>query len=218
MVFALPDTVPLDIGALVEPLAVGWHAVSMSGMAAGDRVLILGGGPIGLAVLQAVKARKVGTVVVAEVAPARQRFARVFGADHLVDPLEEDTVSATRKILGQSPDVVFECAGVPASFSAATKVIKGRGTIVNVALWERPTPFLPNELVMRESRIVGILGYVREDYENVIEALGSGALRPGRMITKRIGLEGVVGEGIETILKVSGFEKLESLGMVLMGS
>ena len=203
MVFPLPAQMPLEIGALVEPLAVGWHAVSMSGMMPGDRVLVLGGGPIGLAVLQAVKARQVDRAVVAEVAPARQQFAQSFGADYIVNPLVEDTVMKTKELLGGWPDVVFECAGVPASFSAATKVIKGRGTIVNVALWEKPTLFLPNELVAKESRIIGILGYDKGDFESVLEALEKGVIKPEGMITKKIRLEDVVKEGIETILKVS---------------
>lgn len=76
-VLELPKNVGLDVGALVEPLAVGWHAVSASPIQPGDRVLVLGGGPIGLAVLQALKARQAGLVIVAEVAPARQRFAKV---------------------------------------------------------------------------------------------------------------------------------------------
>ena len=202
-VFPLPDNISLELGALVEPLAVGWHAISLSGMMPDDKVLVLGGGPIGLAVLQACKARKAGTVVLAEVAPARQMFARRFGADHIVNPLQENTVSKTLEILGEAPDVVFECAGVPASITAATEVIKARGTIVNLALWEKPTPFLPNNLVYRESRICGALGYTREDFEYVVEALRSGALEPAGMITKRIRLEDVVKEGIETLMKVS---------------
>lgn len=166
--------IPLIV-ALVEPLAVGWHATTLSEMKANDRVLILGGGPIGLAVLQAVKARKAGLIIVAEVTPARQKFARQFGADHVINPLEEDTVAATRKLCGnRAADVVFDCAGVPASINAACEAIKARGTVVNVAIWEREIPFQPNRLVFREAKYIGVLGYLKEDYESVIEALGSG--------------------------------------------
>lgn len=201
MVFPLGDDTPLDVGALVEPLAVGWHAVSLSGMMPGDKVLILGGGPIGQAILQACKARQSGMVVLAEVAAKRQMFARQFGADHIINPLQENTVTKTREVLGDSPDVVFECAGVPAAINAAVEVVKPRGTVANLALWEKPTLFMPNWLVLRECKLVGVLGYTKEDFDFVIEALKSGALKPASMITKKIKMEDVVSEGLETLIK-----------------
>ena len=63
----LPASIPLDIGALVEPLAVGWHAVSNSPFKEGDSVLVLGSGPIGLAVILALIAKKCNNIIVAEV-------------------------------------------------------------------------------------------------------------------------------------------------------
>lgn len=72
--------------ALVEPLAVGFHAVNASPFKAGDSVLVLGGGPIGLAVIQALKAKGDGTIIVSEISQKRKQFAKDFGAHHILDP------------------------------------------------------------------------------------------------------------------------------------
>jgi threonine dehydrogenase-like Zn-dependent dehydrogenase len=175
-VLALPSNISLAVGALVEPLAVAWHAVSASPLKEGDRVLVLGGGPIGLAVVQALKARKAGLVIAAEVAPARQRFAKQFGAHHVLDPTKEDIVKKSKDLCGgvNGPDVVFDCAGLPATLTTACTAVKSRGTVVNVAIWEKAVPFNPNMLVFREAKYLGVLGYQRPDFEYVIEALRSG--------------------------------------------
>lgn len=76
----LPDNIPLDVAALIEPLAVGWHAVRQSPLKQGDDILILGGGPIGIAVIQALRARGCGKIIVSELSASRQRFAKQFGA------------------------------------------------------------------------------------------------------------------------------------------
>lgn len=116
-VLPLPDNVPLDIGALVEPLSVAWHATEAAKEALSDAstVLVLGGGPIGLAVVQCLAAKKVRKIIMSEVAAQRQRFAREFGAHHVLDPKTYDLVAMSRTLSGgDGPDVVFDCAGVPA--------------------------------------------------------------------------------------------------------
>lgn len=173
----LPDNVPLKIGALVEPLSVAWHAVSAASLTPDSTVLVLGGGPIGLAVVQCLIALKTKKVIMSEVSKTRQRFARGFGAHHVLDPKTYDLVAISRELSGQDgPDVVFDCAGVPASLVTACKAVKARGTVVNVAIWEREVPFQPNMLVFKEARYTAVLGYQRKDFEAVIENLAKGTL------------------------------------------
>ena len=132
----LPDNIDLDIGALVEPLAVAWHAVDASPIAdvPGAKCLVLGGGPIGLAVIQVLLARGASKVIMSEVAAKRQQFASQFGAHHVIDPRQYDIVSMSRELCGgdNGPDIVFDCAGVPQSLESACKAVKSRGTVVNV--------------------------------------------------------------------------------------
>ena len=151
-VHKLPEGCELDVGALVEPLSVGWHAVDVSGIKEGDAVLVLGAGPIGLSVIQCAKARGAGKIVVAEVAKQRQEFAKHFGATEILDPRSDDVVAEAKRICGngQGPAIAFDCAGVPASLKSATLSVKARGTIVNVAIWEKEVPFQPNNIVFGE--------------------------------------------------------------------
>lgn len=171
----LPDNVPLDIGALVEPLSVAWHAVSAAALIPDSTVLVLGGGPIGLAVVQCLVALKTKKIIMSEVSKTRQRFAREFGAHHVLDPKTYDLVAISRELSGKDgPDVVFDCAGVPASLVTACKAVKARGTVVNVAIWEREVPFQPNMLVFKEAHYTAVLGYQREDFQAVIDHLAKG--------------------------------------------
>lgn len=162
--------------ALIEPLSVAWHAVSASPFKEGDKVLILGGGPIGLAILQCLKAKKAGIVILSEAAPARQRFAQEFDADHVFDPRKEDVVAKRRELCGgeQGPDIVFDCAGVPASLMTACAAIKSRGTVVNVATWEKDVLFNLNMLLLKEGKYIAVLAYQRKDFVDVIEAWRTG--------------------------------------------
>ncbi|KAF2086842.1 GroES-like protein [Saccharata proteae CBS 121410] len=200
----LPESIPLDIGALVEPLSVAWHAVDSvptTDLNSSSTVLVLGGGPIGLAVVQCLKARGAGKVIMSEIAAQRQAFAREFGADHVLCPKTYDLVALSRELSGgKGPDVVFDCAGVAASLTTACMAVRARGTVVNVAIWEKPVPFQPNMLVFKEAKYAAVLGYQRKDFEAVIRALADGKLTPARMITKRIQLEDLVEEGFMPLI------------------
>jgi threonine dehydrogenase-like Zn-dependent dehydrogenase len=174
-VLALPDNVPLDVGALVEPLSVAWHAISASPLNPDSVVLVLGGGPIGLAIVQCLVSLNTKTIMLSEVSKSRQRFAREFGANHVIDPLTYDTVAVSRQLSGKDgPDIVFDCAGVPASLKTACTAVRARGTVVNVAIWEKEVPFNPNMLVFREAKYTAVLGYQKKDVQAVIDQLAAG--------------------------------------------
>jgi len=174
-VLPLPDNIPLDVAALVEPLAVGWHAVSQSPLKSDSNILILGGGPIGIAVIQALRARGCGQIMVSELSASRQRFARHFGAHVIFDPRKDDVVKKAQDLTGgEGVDIVFDCAGVAVGLETACKAMKVKGTVVNVAIWEKAVPFQPNDLVFREGKYAACLGYVKQDFKDVIEAIAAG--------------------------------------------
>lgn len=171
-VLKLPPNVSLDVGALIEPLSVAWHAISAAPLQLDDTVLVLGGGPIGLAIIQCLVAKGVKKIIVSEVAESRRRFAKDFGAQHIFDPRSDDLVKISGELTGGvGPDVVFDCAGVPASINTACKAVKARGTVVNVAIWEKEIPFQPNMLVFKEAKYTAVLGYQRKDWIEVIAHL-----------------------------------------------
>ncbi|KAK5174192.1 uncharacterized protein LTR77_001272 [Saxophila tyrrhenica] len=198
-VLPLPSNVNLDVGALVEPLAVAWHAVDASPIAdmKEPKCLVMGGGPIGLAVIQVLLARGTKVVICSEVAKKRQDFAKDFGAHYIVDPSSEDVVQRSLDICGgvNGPDIVFDCAGVPASVKASCTAVRSRGTVINVAIFEKEIPFNPMWLTFREATYKSVLGYQRKDYEGVLDALSKGTIKPAGMITGKIKMQDLVKEG-----------------------
>lgn len=173
----IPDNIPLDVAALIEPLSVGWHAVSESPLKPDSNILILGGGPIGIAVILALRAKGCGKILVSEPSSQRQKFDTHFGADVILDPRNDDIIKRAQELTGgEGVDIVFDCAGVAVSIATACKAIKVKGTVVNVAIWEKAIPFNPNDLVMREGKYIACLGYLKQDFQDVIKAVGDGEL------------------------------------------
>ena len=165
-------------------------------------VLVLGGGPIGLAVVQVLLAHGTKKIIMSEVSSTRQSYAREFGAHHVIDPRSHDLVAVTRELCnGDGADIVFDCAGVPASLETACNAIKSRGTVVNVAIWEKAVDFQPNWLVFKEGKYLAVLGYQRKDFEDVIRAIGDGKLKPSRMITSKIRMDDLVEKGIWALVR-----------------
>ncbi|CAM1501354.1 Fc.00g105160.m01.CDS01 [Cosmosporella sp. VM-42] len=201
-VFPLPENLSLEVGALVEPLSVSWHASSAAPQLSPDSiVLVIGGGPIGLAMILCLRAKGVKTIVVSEVAASRQNFATEFGATRVANPIEEDVKKVVLELSdGRGADVVFDCAGVPASIKGACGAVKTKGLVVNVAIWEKEIPFNPNWMTWKESSYKSVLGYQREDFEAVIENLRTGAIKPDCMITRKIKLDNVVEDGIKALI------------------
>ena len=159
----------------MEPLAVAWHAVNLSPFKKGDSALVLGGGPIGLAVVQCLKARGAGNIIVSEPAARRREFAKQFGAHHVLDPTKDDIVAKVREICdGRGANLAFDAAGVQAGVDLAILAIRARGTFVNIAVWEKPVSIQPNNLTFRERNYIGTATYVEGDYDDVIDAIASG--------------------------------------------
>ena len=153
----LPDNIPLDIGALVEPLSVGWHSVDISPYKDGDSTLVLGGGPIGLAVVQALAGKGCQNIIVSEVSSRRREFAKQFGAHHVIDPTKQDVVEEVEKFTnGEGVDVGFDAAGVQVAVDTAFKAIKARGMLVNIAVWEKRATLNMNDIVFRERAYMGV--------------------------------------------------------------
>lgn len=165
----------------MEPLSVAWHAVSRSPLQEDDTVLIVGAGPIGLAIVQVLKARDIKTIIVVEISEQRRQFARCFGATHTLNPKEVDAVAETRAITGDfhGASIAFECSGVQAGLDTALAATRVRGTAVIVSLWEeKPSIDVFVNVVLGEKYITGAAVYEDGDFEAVIEAIASGETRP----------------------------------------
>jgi (R,R)-butanediol dehydrogenase/meso-butanediol dehydrogenase/diacetyl reductase len=189
----LPPSVDLRLGALVEPMAVSWHAVDRSGVKAGQTALIAGAGPIGIGVWFALRARGVETIVVSEPSPDRRRAVAALGADIVIDPTRDDlpdaVASASR---GQGVDVAFDASGAGPAVVQALTQLTPLGTMTVVALHERGFEFNPTQLVMAETAINGSLAYLPQDFDAVITAMAEGKYTAEGWVAE-VEIEGLVG-------------------------
>ncbi|EJN60228.1 2,3-butanediol dehydrogenase [Halogranum rubrum] len=201
----LVGDVPLEYGALVEPLAVGLHAVRRSGLQAGDSVAVFGSGPIGLSVIQSARAAGAGKIYVSEPRAARRDRAVDCGATDTIDPTEMDAVEFITDETGGGVDVTFEVAGIEPTYKAALQSVRPSGTMTVVSIWEGEVSSHPNNIVLGERTITGTLAYLGgprsdEEYGMVIDMLADGTLDPEPLITDRIGLDDIVDDGFESLL------------------
>jgi (R,R)-butanediol dehydrogenase/meso-butanediol dehydrogenase/diacetyl reductase len=185
----LPSVVKSREGAAVEPLAVGLHAVNRGKVSVGERVLVLGGGPIGLAAAVFSKLAGARDVVVSEYAPARREAAGAMGATSVVDPAIEDVGETFARKTGGPPDVIFECVGVPGMIQKAVDLSKTYGRIVVVGVCMVEDKTLPMSAIFKEINIQYVLGYGTPDWRLVLDLLESGRVDPRPMITDIVPLE-----------------------------
>jgi len=182
----VPEGVDLQHAALAEPLAVGAHAVRAAGPLLGARVLILGAGPIGLAVLQFARVAGAGEIIVSEPDAARRARAAGLGASSVLEP-----GAVTAACADAPPDLIFECVGAPGLIQHCMGLAGVRGRIVVVGVYRHEDPIIPRVGIRKELTLQFVLGYVAEDFRLVLDMLADGRVRAAEMITAVIGLEEV---------------------------
>ena len=191
---------PTDVGALVEPLAVAYHAVRLSGLRPGGTAVVYGAGPIGLVTVASLKATGAGQIISVEPAAARKAKASVAGADVVLDPTETEVGDAVRDLTGGAgADVAFECAGIDAVLASAIGAVRPGGRVVNVAIWGHPATVQMNDLVLSEVDVIGSLAYCG-DHPDTIKLLQDGKVAADQFITGRIGLDDIVEGGFRQLI------------------
>ncbi len=182
-VFKLPDPMTFEDGALVEPLAVGVHAVGRADTGPGDVALVLGLGTIGLQVAQVLLARGLTDVIGADLSPLRRSVAEELG----VTAVSGDELAAAAG--GRSIDVVFEATGAPALVQGAMELVRPAGTVVLIALYEEPAQIVPTLAVQKELTVRGSAIFTPAEFEEAVELLAAGKVRGRPLITHRLALE-----------------------------
>jgi (R,R)-butanediol dehydrogenase/meso-butanediol dehydrogenase/diacetyl reductase len=186
----LPDGVDHRQGAMVEPLAVGLHAVEKAGLAPGARVLIVGAGPIGLTVALWSRFFGARAVVISEKAEGRRELAAKFGATDALDPTREEVGPEFAKRAGGPPDVVFECVGVPGLIQECMNVAPNRGRIVVVGVCVSPDTFMPAVGVIKELDLRFVVAYQKRDWELTLSLLEQRRISSQEMVTDVVDLAG----------------------------
>ncbi|MDR5899682.1 2,3-butanediol dehydrogenase [Halomonas vilamensis] len=198
MVHKLPDALSFEQGALIEPAAVGLHAVRQSSLKAGDSAAVFGAGPIGLMTIEALKAAGAAQIYAVEVSDARKAKAEALGAV-VIDPKQDDAVEKLQALSGGGVDVAFEVTGIPEVLNQALHSTHAGGETVVVSIWEGEASFQPNDLVIKERTMKGIIAY-RHIYPAVMALMEQGYFRAEDMVTQRIPLSDIVDDGFEALL------------------
>ncbi|MFF4253781.1 zinc-binding dehydrogenase [Streptomyces sp. NPDC001663] len=183
----LPGSLALDRAALVEPTAVAVHDVGRADVRAGERVVVVGGGPVGI--LIALVARAAGAEVrVVELSAHRRALAEELGLASW-DPVAEDVPEAVRRwTRGAGADVAFEVSGAAAGVNTAVDVLGVRGRLCLVAIHPRPREVNLHRFFWRELTLVGARLYDRGDFERAVALVADGTIPAGRLISKVVPL------------------------------
>ena len=208
----LSETVSLQVAALTEPYSVAMHSIRKSRLQPGDRILVIGAGPIGLAVIQLLTLAGAGHITVIEKSEARIKQAREFGADEVLNPDVEgiglfDKVRLLNNFIG--PDIIFECAGFPDTFNMAVSLARRDGQVMVVSIIEQETPIYPLVIAVNEIDLKGCYGFVGDDFGHVIRFMSDGKLAADKMISEIISLDDIVTKGFEALLQAQ--DKLKIL-------
>jgi threonine dehydrogenase-like Zn-dependent dehydrogenase len=193
LVLAVPNGLDARRAALTEPMAVGLHAVNKSGIGAGDGALVLGCGPVGLAVIAALKLKGIGPIVATDFSPSRRALAAGLGADEVVDPGEEEAFAAWGRAGRAKPVVVFEAIGVPGIIDDALRRAPVGARIVVVGVCMQPDTIRPGFGIMKELSVQFVLGYDPTEFAESLQAIAEGHIDVDPLITGEVGLDGVPG-------------------------
>jgi threonine dehydrogenase-like Zn-dependent dehydrogenase len=193
LLLEVPNGLDARRAALTEPMAVGWHAVNRSGIEPGQSALVIGCGPVGLAVIAALRLRGIEPIVAADFSPARRRLAGTMGAHDAVDPSQEPAVDAWRRVDGRRPLVVFEAVGVPGMIDAAMRDAPANSRILVVGVCMEPDTVRPAFGILKELSVQFALGYDPMEFADTLRAIADGRLDVAPLITGVVGLDGVPG-------------------------
>jgi (R,R)-butanediol dehydrogenase/meso-butanediol dehydrogenase/diacetyl reductase len=176
----LPASLPVEHGALVEPLAVALHGLDVSGVGPADACAVVGAGPIGVLVALALRARGVARVVVVEPNNARRDRAAAYGFDAVgLDGVHEAVLGA----LGGAPSVVFECAGHPAAPGLAIELVAPSGIVALLGMHDQPVPVSQLLLMIKEAQLRASFCYRPASFDEAVGLLADGAVPVDRLVT-----------------------------------
>jgi threonine dehydrogenase-like Zn-dependent dehydrogenase len=211
LLLEVPNGLSSEIAALTEPMAVGWHAIEKAQLGAEDVPLVIGCGPVGLAVIAGLRIKGLRPIIAADFSPARRALAEAMGADIVVDPGVASAYERLRReasppgydpaglaaLFGQGPQprpgVLFECVGVPGILQQLLEGAPRQARIVVVGVCMEPDRFEPFFAIRKQLNLQFVLGYTAEEFRASLFHLAEGRIDAAPMVTGRVGLEGVRG-------------------------
>jgi threonine dehydrogenase-like Zn-dependent dehydrogenase len=208
LILPVPSSVPDGLAALTEPLAVGVHAVARAGVEPGDVPLVVGCGPVGLAVIAALKIAGIDRIVAADYSPGRRALAARMGATDVVDPATVSAYESWKELAAESglmllphampgveaaSMVAFECVGVPGVVDAMMRGAPACARIVVVGVCMEEDRILPLVGINKELDLRFAFAYSAEEYAATLTHMAEGRVDAAPLVTGRVGLDGVAG-------------------------
>jgi L-iditol 2-dehydrogenase len=190
LVIKVPDDIPLDHAAMIEPVSVGVHAIRRGSGVEGKRVLVLGAGTIGNLTAQVALAQGAKDVMITDISPYKLDKARKVGIPHAINPNETDLETAVLDTFGpERADLILECVGVQPTITDAVNIARKGTTIVVVGVFGDKTTVDLGLVQDRELSLVGTLMYQQVDYEIALDLIVGGKLNLDEMITAHFPFE-----------------------------
>ncbi|OBG73153.1 MULTISPECIES: zinc-binding dehydrogenase [unclassified Mycobacterium] len=185
LLLPIPNGLDLKHAALTEPMAVGLHAVNKSNITPGEMALVLGCGPIGIAIVAALRARGVQTIVAADFSPRRRELASAMGAHQTLDAAQGSPFDSVK------PAVVFEAVGVPGVIDDVLLRARPGTRLVVAGVCMEPDTVHPFFAIAKEISVQFVLAYSPEEFADSLRALAEGDIDVAPLITGEVGLDGV---------------------------
>jgi threonine dehydrogenase-like Zn-dependent dehydrogenase len=193
MLLEVPNGLDFRHAALTEPMAVGLHAVNKSGITAREGALVLGCGPVGLAVIGALRLKGVETIVASDFSPARRALATTMGASEVVDPADEPAFDAWQRAGGGKALVCFEAIGVPGIIDSVLRDAPHSTRLVVVGVCMETDRINPFFGISKELNVQFCLGYDPMEFAGTLRSIAEGELDVAPLITGEVDLDGVPG-------------------------
>lgn len=209
LLLEVPNGLPTERAALTEPLAVGYHAVAKARLEKNDAPLVIGCGPVGLAVIAALKLKGAHPIVAADFSARRRQLAQQMGADVVVDPKEKSPYDSWSELAvyadpslapqlppwmpgpPRRPAVIFECVGVPGVIESIMAAAPAHARMVVVGVCMERDHIEPLFGINKELNLQFVLGYTGEEFAATLRNLAEGTVNGDPLVTGKVGVEGV---------------------------
>ncbi|SOJ57715.1 Sorbitol dehydrogenase [Mycobacterium simulans] len=185
LLIPIPNGLDLKHAALTEPMAVGLHAVNKSNIQPGETALVIGCGPIGIAIIAALRRSGVETIVAADFSPKRRELATAMGAHQVLDPAQGSPFDTAK------PAVVFEAVGVPGIINDVLSRARPGTRLVVAGVCMQPDTMHPFFAIAKEINVQFVLAYTPEEFADSLRAIAEGETDVSPLITGEVGLDGV---------------------------
>jgi threonine dehydrogenase-like Zn-dependent dehydrogenase len=209
LLLEVPNGLSTERAALTEPMAVGYHAAQKARLTDDDVPLVIGCGPVGLAVIAALRLMNASPIIAADYSPRRRQLAQAIGADVIVDPAEQSPYESWKQMATYNdplktpsrppwlqgpalrPAVIFECVGVPGMIDAVMASAPADARLVVVGVCMERDQIEPMMGTNKELSIQFVLGYSGDEFKSTLQHLADGRINGDPLITGKVGVEGV---------------------------